>query len=243
MKKMTRKINSILKLFKLRITRIPDSGNGFNYISAKKTVHSAKSKGLSVCDYVEQEWDQIGETQKVIDKMKDFGIFKNNNLKICEIGAGTGRYMEKVLEECKPASYESYETSEDWAKWLLKQYPIISHHSDGCSLLETKNNSIDLIHAHGVFVYIPFFDTARYFKEIDRVAKSGASIIFDCITEECLQNELLDSWVNSEYSYPRPIYESFIYRYFPQDRYELLGTFFIKYGMGKSKYFVFRKLV
>ena len=94
---MFRIINGFLKLFNLKIARANQHANGLSYISAKDTVAAAKADGLSVCDYVEKEWDQIGKTQKVIDKMKDFGFFKLSNPSICEIGAGTGRYMEKVL--------------------------------------------------------------------------------------------------------------------------------------------------
>ncbi len=235
-------INSFLKLFNLKIIRASVSGSGFDYISAKETVSAAKADGLSVCDYVEKEWNQVGETQKVIESMRDFGAFNHQNPAVCEIGAGTGRYMEKVLEVCEPANYESYETAEDWTDWLQKQYPIISHPTNGNSLEHTKDNSIDLLHAHGVFVYIPFFDTAKYFKEINRVTKNGSYIVFDCITEDCLDEKNLNTWVSSNYNYPRPVYEKFIMKSFPQKKYELLGTFFIKYGQGKSKYFVFRKL-
>ena len=235
-------INSFLKLFNLRIIRESKSGNGLDYISAKETISAAKADGLSVCDYVEKEWNQVGETQKVIDKMKDFGAFERTNPTVCEIGAGTGRYMEKILEVCEPTKYESYETAQDWAEWLQGQYPIISHPTKGSSLEHTNDSSIDLLHAHGVFVYIPFFDTARYFREIDRVTKNGTYIVFDCITEDCLDDKNLNSWISSDYDYPRPVYESFILNSFPQQKYELLGTFFSKYGQGKSKYFVFKKL-
>lgn len=81
---------------------------------------------MSVCDYVEKMWDQIGETQKVIDNMERLGVFQNVNPTICEIGAGTGRYMEKVIGICNPEKYESYEIAIAWAEWLQKEYPIIS---------------------------------------------------------------------------------------------------------------------
>lgn len=240
---MIRIISYILKPLKLKINKTSESDNGSDYISAKKTVYSAKSKGLSICDYVEQEWGQIGETQKVINKMNDLGAFENKNLAICEIGAGTGRYMEKVLEEYNPSRYESYETAPDWSNWLEKQYPIMSLPADGHSLKFTANNSIDLVHAHGVFVYIPFLNTIRYFIEIDRITKKGAYIVFDCITEDCLDDELLNKWLNSEDCYPRPIFEDYILRYFNSEKFVLLGTFYTKYGQGKSKYFVFKKLM
>lgn len=237
-------INSVLRLLNLRLIKanhIKNISSDLGYISAKETVKSAQKEGLSVCDYVEKMWDQEGETQKVIDNMEKFGVFQNANPTICEIGAGTGRYMEIVIEKCNPKRYESYETAADWAGWLEKEYNIISRESDGCSLKSTDENSIDLIHSHGVFVYLPFLDSLRYFKEIDRVSSKNAIIVFDCITEDCLDNKSLNKWLKSDYNFPRILPEKYIFDFFPNNQYKLIGNFFTPYGQGKSKYFVFKR--
>ncbi|MCK4904587.1 MAG: hypothetical protein KAS35_07820, partial [Candidatus Marinimicrobia bacterium] len=156
---MKKVINPILGLLNLRLIKanhINNISSDLGYISAKETVKSAQNEGLSVCDYVEKLWNQEGETQKVLDNMVKFEVFQNANPTVCEIGAGTGRYIEKVIEKCNPKRYESYEIAADWSKWLEKEYDIISLESDGFSLKSTDDNSIDLIHAHGVFVYLPF---------------------------------------------------------------------------------------
>lgn len=240
---MKKIINSILELLNLRIVKNSHliTKNDLGYISANDTVKEAKKLGLSVCEYVEREWNQVGETEKVISNMENLGVFENANPIICEIGAGTGRYMKKVLVKGNPLKYESYETADDWAEWLQKEYSIISHKSDGCSLQYSEDSSIDIIHAHGVFVYIPFFDSLRYFKEIDRVTKKNSYIIFDCITDDCLDKKWLNNWLDSKYNYPRLLPEKYIFDFFPNDNYKLIGNFITPYGQGKSKYFVFKK--
>jgi len=237
-------INQIFGIFGLKLIKATHviNSNKQGYISTQETVKYAHKEGLSVCDYVETLWDQVGGTQKIIDKMKEFGAFEIENPTVCEIGAGTGRYMEKVLEKCKPSRYESYETAADWAEWLTAEYPIISQSADGFSLNSTKDNSIDLVHAHGVFVYLPFFDSLQYFKEINRVAKKNAIIIFDCMTEDCLDTKTLNKWLESEYSYPQLLSEKYVFDFFQRSNYKLIGNFFTPYGQGKSKYFVFRKI-
>ncbi len=240
---MNKIINSILGLINLRLIKashFTNNSNNLGYISAKETVKNAQKENLSVCDYVEKIWNQRGETQKVIDNMENFGVFENANPTICEIGTGTGRYIEKVIEKCNPVRYESYETALDWADWLKKEYDIISQESDGLSLRSTDDNSIDLIHSHGVFVYLPFFDSLRYFKEISRVSSKNAIIVFDCITEECLDEISLNKWLNSEYNFPQILPEKYIFYFFPINKYKLIGNFFTPYGQGKSKYFVFK---
>ncbi len=157
---MKKIINSILGLLNLRIIKAKHliNSNNQGYISANETVKSAQKEGLSVCDYVENIWNQKGATQKVIDNIEKFGVFQNKSPSICEIGTGTGRYMEKVIAKCDPSYYESYETASDWADWLQEEYSIISQPTDGFSLSSTLDNSIDIVHAHGVFVYLKFLD-------------------------------------------------------------------------------------
>jgi hypothetical protein len=235
-------INKFLQIFGVEISRSSRSAGGSNYITMQETINNAKKAGLSVCDYVEKLWDQKGETKKTIDQISQYRVFDKSNLEICEIGAGTGRYMEKVLEKCNPKSYESYEIAKDWSKWLQQEYPIISQPTDGKSLKSTASHSIDFLHAHGVFVYLPFFNSLRYFKEIDRVTKRKSYIIFDCLTEDCLDDEVLNDWLDSNYDYPSLISEEYIFKFFPSEKYKLLGTFYTKYGQGRSKYFAFEKL-
>jgi hypothetical protein len=216
--------------------------NRGGYILANDTVKAAKADGLSVCDYVEKLWNQVGETQKVIYKMKDFGAFEFDNPAVCEIGAGTGRYMEKVIENCNPSRYESYETASDWAEWLQKEYPIISQPTDGFSLNHTVDNSMDLIHAHGVFVYIKFLDSIRYFNEMIRTTKPDGLIIFDCYTEDCMDDKTLKKWLLSKHNFPTVLANDYIVNYFKKRNFRFLGNFFNVHGQGKSKYFIFKKI-
>jgi SAM-dependent methyltransferase len=236
-------INSILGLFNLKIIKKSqlNSINNLCYISAYETVKNAKSEDLSVCDYVEKMWNQVGETQKIINSMEKYGTFEYNNPTICEIGAGTGRYMEKVIDKCNPAKYESYETAKDWSDWLQNTYPIISHPTNGFSLKSTIDNSIDIVHAHGVFVYLKFLDNIRYFNEIIRIIKPNGVIIFDCYTEECMTTELLNNWLQSKHNFPVVLPNDYVISYFEKFNFKLLGNFFNAHGQGKSKYFVFKR--
>ena len=76
------------------------SGNTIisGYIPAKQTVNSAKTKGLSVVQYVEKMWNKEGNTQKVIDNLEKLGVFQSSIKNILEIGSGTGRYLEKMYQ-------------------------------------------------------------------------------------------------------------------------------------------------
>jgi ubiquinone/menaquinone biosynthesis C-methylase UbiE len=213
-----------------------------SYMSAEETITSAEREGLSVCDYVEKLWDQQGCTQMVIDQMSSCGAFAATNLHVLEIGTGTGRYIEKVLQKCNPTKYESYETLPDWVDWIKSKYPtVISHKADGETLWQTPDKSVNLIHSHGVFVYIPFIVAYGYFKEIWRVTADNAIVVFDVYSEDCLDEEMVDKWLRSNYRFPCFLSKSYVVSNFSKHGFRLLKTFKNKHAEAQSEYLVFIK--
>ena len=170
--------------------------------------------------------------------MASCGLFEARDPSVLEIGAGTGRFLEKVLEMCGPASYESYETARDWADWLKSRYPIISQEADGESLRQTTSQSIDLLHAHGVFVYLPFLVSYRYWKEIWRVVRGGGSAVFDIISEDCLDELTVEKWLRSKHKYPCFLSKDYVVSLFEKHGFSLLQTFTNRCGEGLSEYLV-----
>lgn len=212
-----------------------------SYMSAEETIAAANRERLSVCDYVEKVWNQEGCTQMVIDRMSSCGAFAATNPNILEIGPGTGRYLEKVLENCNPAKYEIYEPLDDWVNWLRSKYPITSHQADGETLWQTSDKSVNLVHSHGVFVYIPFLIAYGYFKEIWRVTADEGIVVFDIFSEDCFDEALIDKWLSSTYRYVCFLSKSYIVSQFAKHNFRLLTTFKNKHGAGHSEYLVFIK--
>lgn len=214
------------------------------YIAARKTVSAAKREGLSVCDYVEKLWSHQGDTQRVIDNLASYSIFNLKNPNILEIGTGTGRFLEKVIKKCKPAKYESYEPNRGWAEWLQSTYPIVSHKADGISLRQTSTDSVDFLHVHGVFVYLPFLIVCRYFKEMFRVVKDNGFVVFDIMSEDCFDPSTVEKWLRSGNLYPCFLSTEYVVSLFESHGFILLGSFRIRSqcpGIGYSKYLIFKR--
>jgi hypothetical protein len=106
-----------------------NNGHIRGYISAKETIEAARNHGLTICDYLEMIWHQQGDTQRIIDNIKAFGIIDSKPDVICEIGAGSGRYTEKVLQLHRPQIYEVYEPDQTWSSWLKQCYGVNCCHS------------------------------------------------------------------------------------------------------------------
>jgi len=92
---------------------------------------------------------------------------------------GAESLPDAAIRMAAPERYEIYETARDWRAWLAKQYPVVVHQADGHALSQTEDNSVDLVQAHGVFIYLPFLNSVEYFREIARVPRPGGLAAFD----------------------------------------------------------------
>lgn len=213
------------------------------YIDAVDTVQAAQSKGLSVCDYVEAIWDQKGCTDKVITNMKKTDCLKSCN-RICEIGPGTGRYLERVLEKSTPDVYEIYETAEDWGAFLESTYApcVIRQPADGRLLKGTTDQSCGLIHAHGVFVYLNYINCFEYFSEMIRGCKLGGFIVFDYYSSSEFNVEIVEKCITEKCHYPVILDDKTVNDFFLKNGAVLMGQFQNKYGVHFSTYNIYKRV-
>lgn len=209
------------------------------YIPAGPTIAAARRDGLSVCEYVERLWRQEGQTQKVIDQMAACRVFGPDNPKILEIGPGTGRYLEKVLRVCRPARYEVYETDRDWAKYVRTTYPVVAHTADGWSLSQTPSDSVDIVHSHGVFTLLPFFVAYRYWTEMWRVVRPSGTVVFDIVSETCLDEATVGKWLATDWTYICFLSRDYVVSLFRAHGFSLMSSFKNRLGEGQSEYLVF----
>jgi SAM-dependent methyltransferase len=124
---------------------------------------------------------------------------------VLEIGAGTGMYLERVIDLCSPRTYEVYETNIGWVKYLEAQYSqrthLRCHNADGTTLRNTKAGSVDAVFAHGVFVYVPLLVSFGYLEEAVRVLTPGGILVFDCFVAEHFGIAIIRQWQNDPYKW------------------------------------------
>jgi SAM-dependent methyltransferase len=210
------------------------------YINAKDILPKAEALNLNAAEYVKQvlNWNDHDNWITEISSINVPDKFRGK--RIVEIGTGAGIFLNQVIQQLSPCDYESYEPSADWSAYLSARYGIISHPSNGQTLAFTKDDSVDLCFSNGVFVYIPFFYTVRYWLEIIRVLRPGGYLIFDVFTEECMSGEYIKKWTAStDNDYPVLIPEKTVKDFFAGNNFKLVHTFFNGFGAGVCKYFVF----
>ena len=251
--RVIKKLKSVAKLvilffIKQLTRRININARGF--INAEQTIQAAKSQGLSICEYLENKEDhpfKKGRRDRIISKIESGSGLKNLT-RVCEIGAGTGRYLEKVIKIANPSFYEVYETDEGWRRFLKKEYDgvnnckVICHKADGISLKNTASNSCELVHAHAVFVYIPFLITFDYIIECIRITKKGGHIVFDYFPSEEFSMDVINKWLASSHRFPVVFSRDSLIKFGQSQGLELLENFYEIYGPDQDEYMIWRKL-
>ena len=244
LKAALKRLLSILGI-EIRRTGRHDWTDTSKFIPLEPTLTAARESNLSIGDYIDAVMNKIpGATQITFDGMKALGAFAGKIEAVVEIGPGSGRYLEKVLEECQPVRCEIYETAEPWALYLERTLGAIRQPTDGATLKPTADNSVDLVMAHKVFNSIQLVSTLGYWGEMARVTRPGGIVVFDLITEDCLTPELIERWVRTNArsgAYPAAMPSAACIGYFERRGFALQGRFFAPIGPGRTETFVFRR--
>jgi hypothetical protein len=238
-------VNSVLALGGLKLVRQKAYFADYQvYIPCRETIAEAKKAGMSVGEYIDAIYGSPGSTKETIDQMATLGALPDTIERVCEIGPGSGRYLEKIIQLCQPSHYEIYETAADWAIWLSNQYDVSLQPTDGMSLASTPSNSIDLVHMHKVLPGQSLLTIWRYYSEMARVVRYGGKVVFDIVTEECMTDEIVEGWlkVGSGYQhYPCLVPKQYTIDFFCKRGFSHDGDFFIPMKPGLTHYLVFTK--
>ena len=233
-------VNTMLSWFDLALIR--RSSDAANYIPFRRTIAEAARSGMSLGDFIDSKFNVPGSTRDTIEQMDRLGVFREPIRRVVEIGPGTGRYLEKVLERCKPATYEVYETAFDWRRRLKDLFPVIAHIPDGRTLAQTPDGSADLVHAHKVFSSLQVSAVCKYLEEMARVCAPNGRIVFDVLTEPCLSLGELRKWYASGATYANSMLpRQFLINRLRELNVNFVGDFFIPMLPGTTHYFVFQK--
>ena len=232
-------INFPLGLLGLKLQR----NYGYHWRHAKKIINEAKGKNMTVGEYVDTDWGQSGLGRNVFNQLKAYGILNYKEPRILEVGAGTGRHLEKMITITVPQKYEVYELDDHWAEYLEREFKIKRQLTKGTSLDSTPDHSIDILTAHGLFNGpIEFIGCMKYLSEFIRVIKDDGLVVFDIFSEECLETANINNWVNKIPEYIKFLPAGFIKDLCKKNGLILQGSFRSPLIEGfDAQYLVFKK--
>lgn len=236
----------VLRRFGFDIVRSRNARGGVDdFIPFEATMRAADAAGLSIGDYIDEVMNGTpGATQSTIDELRSFGVYAGNPTTVLEIGPGSGRYLERTLQECSPQRYEIYETAAPWADFLVERFGVVAQPVTGCSLAPTPDSSVELVQAHKVFNTVSFLCSSRYFFEMARVTSPGGRIVFDVMTETCLDPDTVRTWATQggtgHDSFPTPVPRQMCVDLFATLGCDLEGSFLAPMAVGSTEVLVFR---
>ncbi|MFF0747189.1 methyltransferase domain-containing protein [Streptomyces sp. NPDC004111] len=211
------------------------------YLSARRTLAAARRAGVSVEDYIDRYSAGPGATAETVDALLRLAQLGEHVERVCEIGPGSGRYAARVIAATHPDAYEIYETADDWLPHLRTLRNVTVQPTDGHTLRSTASGSVDLVHAHKVFVYIPLVVTIGYLDEMARVVRPGGIVAFDVVNENCLDATMTKTWLASGATLYGMLSRSWIVDRLAQRGLSLLGGHFVPLSGGRTELLVFRR--
>ncbi|MGA4844302.1 methyltransferase domain-containing protein [Streptomyces sp. G45] len=228
------------------VRSINNRGGVDDFLPFEPTMRAARAAGLSIGDYLDGAINGTpGATQSTIDELRALGVFAADPNTVLEIGPGSGRYLERTLKECAPSRYEIYETATPWANYLVDTFGVVARPTTGSSLAPTPDGSVDLVQAHKVFSSVTFLCACRYFLEMARVARPGGRIVFDVMTETCLDPDAVRTWAargeSGHGSYPAAMPRRACVDLFAALGCTLEGSFVAPMGVASTEVLVFAK--
>ncbi len=165
--------------------------------------------------------------------------FRNGSpAKILEVGAGTGAYTRALRRHWTSGVMTIYELEPLWREYINRTADVITPECDGKSFHDTSERSIDLVHAHGVFVYLKPLEAFAYFDEIARVCAREGLVVFDFIPFETFSPQ---AWFDSPHRYAQPLTRSSIVKYFEKLGLRLLLEFEKPWYPSPTLYLVFSR--
>jgi SAM-dependent methyltransferase len=234
--------NGVLEPFGVRVVREGPQTIGGRRLSDRSVIVHARRRGMSPGEFLEEMFGQQGRAEQISRRMIACGALSTNVSTVCEIGAGSGLYIQQVARHVRAARYDIYEIVPSRAQFLARSFGVLAQPTDGETLRATPDRSVDLLHAHGVFVTLDFLTSCSYFREMARVVAPGGHVVFDVITEECLDGPAIDSWLNTRLRYPTLHCREYLMRFFTAHGFALVDEFVMPLLVhGGSRYLIFRR--
>lgn len=138
-------INRALRPLGLRIVRGYGSDSAIQpFLPARKTVTAARRAGVSVEDHIDSYSAAPGATAATVAEMLRLADPGERVSRVCEIGAGSGRYAARVITALRPDVYEVYETARDWLPRLRGLPNVVVQPTDGRTLRATATASVSI---------------------------------------------------------------------------------------------------
>jgi ubiquinone/menaquinone biosynthesis C-methylase UbiE len=119
--------------------------------------------------------------------MRNILSFNKADLKVLDVGCGTGRMLETVFNSKKygkDIEYHGLDSSREMLKVIKKEWNNVTLKKGDAEKLPYEDNTFDLVFTFHLLWHLPNKLQLKIIKEMKRVCKKGGLILFDVINKD-----------------------------------------------------------
>lgn len=147
-------------------------------------------------DLVEQSKNMYEITDELLWTLLPEELFTNRPKRICEIGGAWGATIKHFAERFSPDIYYNFEPDRHYAQWAAERFGTVTMAVDGETLRGVADDSIDLVLANNVLIFVPPIKVWSYLREMRRVIRKNGLIFFNALLSDELTEQDLDMYLN-----------------------------------------------
>jgi Methyltransferase domain len=212
------------QLFSPEAQAVAHLSHGFTTIRSPMAIgaYDVPQAVRSGLDVVEAFKEKFEITDTLLWKLLPNHLFETPPSHICEIGGAWGATIAHLTKRFQPALYHNYEPDRHYAEWTWRQFGAKRMPVDGETLSGTPDESMDLVIANNVLIFVPVIKTWSYLVEMRRVLRHGGVILFNAVISDQISEDGLKHYL--ETSFPKRainiLPRDVIDRTFPKDKFE-----------------------
>ena len=198
----------------------------------KDEIEFCKRRNIDISERFERLFDI---TDRLLWELLPDDLFPEPPRRICEIGGGWGSTIKHLKERFSPDIYYNYDLDQAFAQLAADKFGITNMPVDGETLRGTESDSIDLVIANNVFLFVPPVKVWSYLREMKRVVRKGGLVVFNAVQSGQLSERDLDHYLLAHF--PKRALQivpsDIIKRIFAEPQFKLLHA---------SEYCVYRRI-
>jgi hypothetical protein len=160
----------------------------------KGDLERAERKGVDLHTLAKPKLDI---TNELLSRILPDSFFLSKPERICEVGGAWGATIKHLKERFQPVEYQNYEPDVDYSRWVEENLGAKAMPVDGETLSGTIDQSMDMVIANNVFIFLPVLKIWSYMQEMKRVVRKNGIILFNAVVSTHIDEAMMNNYLNS----------------------------------------------